>query len=272
MRLPGFLFGFAVLLWFTVTQARAEQIAIREPDGVVLHAELFRPATGIPAAPSVVALHGCGGAYPSRDRQWTELLTRTGHAVLFPDSFGSRGLGPQCHVHDRIRGYMAKRREDVLAAAQWLAAQDWTPKGGVVLLGWSNGASTVLRAGQVASDLPAGLLRGLVALYPGCSFAAHSAQWHPAAPLLILIGDSDDWTPAAPCQELAMHVRTGVTLVTYPGAYHDFDVSRSVRVLHGMAYSQNADGSVHAGGDPKARADTLARVPAFIASLSPATP
>jgi len=78
-------------------------------------------------------------------------------------------------------------------------------------------------------------------------------------------GEADDWTPAAPCQALAR--RVAFTLHTYPGAYHDFDAPGGVRVRQGMAFSQNADGSVHVGGDPAARADALARVPAFIASL-----
>ena len=40
-----------------------------------------------------------------------------------------------------------------------------------------------------------------------------------------------------------------------------------VRIHQGMAFSQHADGTVHAGGDPAARPDALARVPGFIAGL-----
>jgi dienelactone hydrolase len=102
---------------------------------------------------------------------------------------------------------------------------------------------------------------------------ARTPGWQPAAPLLILIGESDDWTPAAPCRALAAQVGAAkLTLVTYPGAYHVFDVTEPVRVRHGLAYSQSADGSVHVGGNPDARASALVRVPAFIASLPPASP
>ena len=31
-------------------------------------------------------------------------------------------------------------------------------------------------------------------------------RFHPYAPLLLLIGESDDWTPAAPCRALAATV------------------------------------------------------------------
>ena len=251
--------------------AAAETVEIPEPGGVVLKAELFRP-TGPPAAPAIVALHGCGGAYPTRDRQWTAALTAAGHTVLFPDSFASHGLGPQCRVRERIAGYREMRRQDALSAAAWLAAETDTPAGGVVLMGWSDGGSTVLAAGITAADLPRGLLRGLVSFYPACERAVKNGAWNFAAPLLMLSGERDDWDAVGPCRELAAHAGPAVELVSYPGAYHDFDVDEPVHVLKNVPSSQNADGSVHVGGDPAARADALQRVPAFIARLPPAAP
>ena len=251
--------------------AAAEPVEIPAPGGVVLKAELFRPA-GPAVAPAIVALHGCGGAYPKRDRQWTAALTEAGHIMLFPDSFASHGLGPQCRVRDRIANYRELRRQDALIAAAWLAAEKDTPVGGVLLMGWSDGGSTVLAAGITAADLPAGLLRGLIAFYPACERAMKDGAWNIAAPLLILSGERDDWDPVAPCRELAAHAGSALELVSYPGAYHDFDVDEPVHVLKNVAFSQNADNSVHVGGDPAARADALQRVPAFIAALPPAAP
>jgi dienelactone hydrolase len=46
-------------------------------------------------------------------------------------------------------------------------------------------------------------------------------------PLLVLIGQADDWTPADKCREMveAMRARgADATIVMYPGAYHYFDV------------------------------------------------
>jgi dienelactone hydrolase len=257
----------ALGLLMAATAARAESVTLLSGD-VVLRAELHRPAAGVPPAAPVVALHGCGGPFSSRDAQWARVLTAAGHTVLFPDSFGSRGMGSQCRLRQRMRGLDAARRRDALAAATWLAAQPGVPAGGVVLLGWSNGGGTVLRAGAVAPDLPPGLLRGLVAFYPACRARVAQAAWRPAAPLMLLIGEADDWTPAAPCKALVERVPMALHL--YPGAYHDFDAPGGVRVRQGIAFSQNADGSVHAGGDPAARADALERVPAFLASLPPA--
>ncbi|MEJ1977810.1 MAG: hypothetical protein WDN49_18580 [Acetobacteraceae bacterium] len=41
------------------------------------------------------------------------------------------------------------------------------------------------------------------------------------------MGDSDDWTPAAPCHALAEKAPGKITFVAYPGAYHEFDVPDS---------------------------------------------
>ena len=247
------------------TPLRAEPVTFVGPDGITLKAELHRPG-GVAKTPAVVALHGCGGPFAARDAQWAEALTRAGHIVLFPDSFGSRGLGSQCRERNRVATSSGLRRRDAIAAAAWLAAQPGTPPGGVALLGWSDGGSTVLATARGRDDLPPGLIRGFIAFYPGCRGAAATRGWQPAAPLTILMGTADDWTPIAPCRALAAQA-ANVTLIAYDGAYHDFDAPTPVRVLKNIPTSQNADGSVHAGGDRAAREAALMRVPAILAGM-----
>ena len=51
-------------------------------------------------------------------------------------------------------------------------------------------------------------------------------MYKPVAPLLILIGESDDWTPAEPCRKLTEIARQAgypVSIKVYPGAHHSFD-------------------------------------------------
>ena len=82
-------------------------VAIEIPSGgYVLHAQLYRPG-GTGPFPTVIGLHGCGGLAGHsepvlpRYRDWAEGLVKDGKAVLLPDSYGSRGLGPQCRVKER---------------------------------------------------------------------------------------------------------------------------------------------------------------------------
>ena len=132
-------------------------------------------------------------------------------------------------------------------------------------------AARCWRPGGWPPDLPAGLLRGLVAFYPSCRTPLAQADWRPAAPLLILVGASDDWVPPDACRALAARFPGQITFTAYPGAYHDFDVpNRPVRTLTGLTFSVGGKGVAHAGTDPAARADALKRVPAFLDALPPA--
>src|SRR5580698_4229466 len=94
----------ALLLCATLSVAKAEPSAapseVNIPDGsAVLRAQLYKPA-GAGPFPTVIALHGCGGLaghsepVAPRYRDWAEQLLKAGNAVLLPDSYGSRELGP----------------------------------------------------------------------------------------------------------------------------------------------------------------------------------
>ncbi len=257
----------ALLAFLLQTALPVEEVAIPGPGGVSLRAALVRPA-GPVRGPAIVAMHGCDGPNPARDGGWAQALAAQGHIVLLPDSFGSRGAGSQCREVNAKITPAGPRRSDAIAAATWLARQPGVPAGGVVLLGWSNGATTVLWAARARADLPAGLFRGFVAFYPGCRTAAARADYALSAPMLLLIGAQDDWTEAAPCQQLAQRLPAQMEIIVYPNAWHGFDVpGRALRQLHGLARTPTGVGSAHAGTDPAARADALVRVPAFIAAL-----
>ncbi len=246
--------------------ARAGEVIIPAP-GVELRAQYVQPRAD--KGPAIVMLHGCGGPYPARDGQWRDLFVAAGHRALLPDSFGSRGLGSQCTNADRTIGPNGKRRTDTVAAVQWLAAQPGTPAGGVVVAGWSNGGSTVLAA-SAPGAMPPGLVRGFVAFYPGCRAYVDRDGWAPSAPMLIVMGDSDDWTPVEPCRQLAAKHPGRITLVLHPGAYHDFDAPNvPLRIRRGLAFSANNDGVAHVGTDPAGREAALRDVPAWVRALPP---
>ncbi|MGA9868220.1 MAG: dienelactone hydrolase family protein [Acetobacteraceae bacterium] len=230
----------------------------------MLNAALVRPPGQVQGA-AIVALHGCGGPFPTRDGPWAVALAEAGHVVLLPDSFGSRGLGSQCRVKERAVRVLPTRRTDAIAAAEWLSARPQTPPGGVVLMGWSNGGSTTLWTADAARDPPPGLFRRFVALYPGCRSEAASATYRPAGPLMILVGANDDWTPAAPCRTLAARFPSQISLTVYPDAWHDFDaLDRPVKLRSGLATPPSGTGEAHTGTNVAARADALDRVPAFV--------
>jgi dienelactone hydrolase len=55
------------------------------------------------------------------------------------------------------------------------------------------------------------------------------------------------------------------SLVSYPGAYHEFDRRDfPVRELTGLAYTPDGSGRAHIGTNPAARSDALMRVPEWL--------
>ena len=257
----------------------AEPVTIPGPGGVALRGLLVRPESGAPGIP-VVALHGCGGLggpgvpllLPAREADWAARLAALGHPVLFPDSFGSRGVTQVCSGGEKGILPETTRRADAHAAAAWALAQPWSrPEagvgGGAFLMGWSHGGSTALAA--IGDPVAPGLLRGAIALYPGCARPGQPPPpWRPAAPVLMLLGGADDWTPPGPCRLAAERARPApVEVVQYPGAPHGFDQpGMPQRTLSGLDMTARGDGTARMGLDAAAREDALRRVPAFLAA------
>lgn len=264
----------ALLLLAAAQTSNAEPVSF-EGDDTALQGEMFRPE-GAGPFPAVVALHGCGGLYRKRGglsprhEDWAKRLAEAGFLVLFPDSFGSRGAPSQCRTDSRTVRASRERIDDALAAAAYLKSRPDVKPDAINLLGWSNGGSTVLYTlRNVAREQGVQPFARAVAFYPGCRTPLERADWHTRIPLLLLIGEADDWTPVWPCRGLASNAAANgepVTLVTYPGAYHDFDhPNLPMRVHRGLAYTANRNGVAHTATDPAARADSIDRVLKFLA-------
>lgn len=267
----------AVLASFLVltgsAAAAAEQVEI--PVGTAsVKAHLYRPA-GPGPFPAVVALHGCAGLsgrsgpVARRYNDWAERLVAAGFAVLFPDSFGSRGLGSQCALRERLVRGARERVNDAIAARHWLQSQSFVAAGHVSLLGWSNGAVATLWAirRHPGASTKGPDFRSAVALYPGCRRLAEAA-WSARVPTLVLVGAADDWAPASPCEQMVAAARgrsAQAAIVVYPGAYHEFDhPNKPLQQLTGLGFSADGSGRAHVGTDQAARADAIRRVPAWL--------
>jgi dienelactone hydrolase len=269
LALAGVAFGATAAL-----AAGAPEHVDIAADNVTLHGTLYRPEGDGPF-PAVVAMHDCGGLIrrPAMQTQlyneWANLLVGKGFVVLFPDSFGSRGLGSQCREANRKIHARRERVADANAARRWLQTQNYVKADHISLLGWSNGGVAALwtvRPTAVSHDDGADF-RSAVVLYPSCRRLRETA-WSARVPTLILIGGADDWTPAAACQQMVAgaHGRSArAEIVVYPGAYHEFDRSNSpIRLRTGLVNTVDPSGRAHGGTNPAARNDALKRVPAWL--------
>jgi dienelactone hydrolase len=277
--------------------------------GALLHSSTGGVPQDIPATvlkpdgngpfPAVVILHDCSGlgaASSGAPGRWGSLLAGLGYVVLIPDSFLPRGFPDGVCTLQNGSGIGKvgpfARTFDAYAALAYLRTQPYVDGAHVGVMGGSHGGSSTL-ATMVITAMPeidakrrAGFAAA-VALYPGCG-AQYGREWRvtrvaangpvtdfigtfePAAPLKILIGEKDDWTPAPHCRVLAERAAAAgypVTIKIYPGALHAFDNASPVRYLPNRHNINKPDGrGATTGGDPAAWADAIKELTAFFAA------
>lgn len=248
--------------------------------------------------PAIVIMHDCSGLGPrsgGAPGRWAHLLAAQGYVVILPDSFLPRGY-PQgvCTVPFGTPTETVNplpRARDAYAALAYLRALAFVDGKHVGIMGGSHGGSTTLaamfepinEASPLANEKRDGFAAA-IALYPGCAlrmggwnvvraFGNHgpvtqyAGAYKPIAPLLILIGEKDDWTPAADCKALADAAQEAgypVTIKIYPGAYHAFDSANPPRYIDDRRNANKQEGhGATTGGDPVAWADAIKQANAF---------
>jgi len=223
-------------------------------DPLMLTGKLMKPQGDGPF-PAVVLLHGCGGIVKKRDDVWAERLTSWGYIALQVDSFGPRGHSSICDNLTLLYDLPTKRAQDAYDAKLYLAGLPFADRNQIAVMGWSHGGWTTLRAISLKRNDP---FRAAIAFYPYCDVELNSLE----APLLILIGDLDDWTPASECQRRMPWLRkprSEVILKVYPAAHHGFDVEGMDRTVKGVTKGHRL---VY---NPAATADAVVQVRNFLA-------
>ena len=250
-----------------------EPIEFRDGE-VTLKATIYRPDGNGPF-PAIIGMHDCAGlmnatgAVAVKYRDWAQLLVKAGFVVLYPESYSSRGLGSQCASRNRPVRPDHERVADANAARRWLEQQPDVQADHISLLGWSNGGNSVLwtvRPPPIREDKAD--FRSAVALYPACGRLSSTA-WSARVPTLILIGALDDVASPQECERMVAGAKgrsARAAIVVYPGAFHDFDhPNRPVQVRGDYAFSSDGTGRIHTGTNAAARADSLKRVPQWLA-------
>jgi dienelactone hydrolase len=243
---------------------------------VQLSGYLYRP-NGPGPFPAVVMLHGCGGLLTrngqigSTTRFWAEHLQDHGYIALLMDSFTSRGIDEVCTGRYNLSA-VRERADDARGALQFVRQRPDVQANRVGLVGWSNGAAAVLSV-MFDKGEPQRAFRAAIAFYPNCLRTYPGGpDYRPYAPLLVLIGAKDDWTPAAPCvpwTERAQALGAPMRLIVYPNAHHGFDaLDRPVHFRPEVRNRNRPGGCCGAtvGTEPAARADAIREVTQFFAS------
>jgi dienelactone hydrolase len=240
----------------------------------VLHAQLYKP-DGDGPFPVVIALHGCGGLAGHsepvlpRYRDWAEQLLKDGNAVLLPDSYGSRELGPQCRVKERrCRPSRTGGGHPGIAAMADAAALGRARPHQPVGMGQRRQRAVVGGASATVARHVEPDFRSAIAFYPDCRISS-GLGWSARVPTLLLIGAKDDVSSPPACRQMVDGARGRSALariVVYPDAYHDFD--RANFPLHARFPARPMPPCPNAaivGTDAEARADSQKRVAEWLA-------
>jgi dienelactone hydrolase len=290
--------GFVV---FTVHAGGSEQLKLTfqsASSSEQVPATLIKPA-GEGPFPVIVIMHDCSGLGRSSSGgplRWAEELVQQRYVVLIPDSFTPRGFPDGVCTLPYSQAAMANgyvRAGDAYGALLALRTLPYVDGKRVGIMGASHGGWTTLAAMCAPVDekdpLSGAKSNGFaaaVALYPACAvrygswstvrqnktfgpMVSYSGAYKPIAPVLILIGEKDDWTPAEDCRKMVDVSRDAgfpISMITYPGAHHAFDSTLPVRYVAQRSNASSPTGKgATTGGDYVAWTDAKKQVASFFA-------
>ena len=263
--------GKPELVHFTSADAQRTLIS-----GLLLKPKGERPHS------AVIMLHGCSGMLTrsgklkKRPTFWSRWLAARGYLVLLADSFTPRGLNSICKIKKRPVKPDRERPYDAYGALQYLQSRPDVRPDRIFLMGWSNGAMTLLWTIKAdAPARPAGLsddFRAAIAFYPGCVKLSKTG-YQAKIPVLLQLGEADDWTPAKPCLGLmaaANQKGSAMRADVHPNAYHNFDhpTSKLKVITTRNSVYKSGQKQVHVGSNPEARAAAIANVAAYLDSFA----
>jgi dienelactone hydrolase len=246
---PALFFASAIAALAAESRASGTVVELETPltGTPPLQGYLRRPE-GVGPSPAVVLLHSCNGNWRRIDQRWGPSIASWGYVTLAVDSFETRGIKSACTgtgpVDMTLDGYRA---------LAYLVKQPFVDPSRIAVVGFSQGGRIALTSVErgIIEQTSKDKFRAAVAFYPPCSPFKDDMT----VPVLIMVGELDDWTPARECRNviegidsygIARQKGEGVPikLIVFPGAFHAFDAPtlKTPKELlgHHLEYNQAA--------------------------------
>jgi dienelactone hydrolase len=191
---------------------------------VTVEAELFLPPGEGPFG-CVIALHGSMG-WAQHHQDHINIWIKAGLAVCKVNSFSSRSIDST--VNDQLTVTHAMMIVDAFRIRQVLEQDPRIGKIGVS--GWSLGGTVALySAWSPIIEILGKPFDAHLPFYPAAHLRPEVKHWS-NAPMLILHGNVDDWTPIHFVESLLAQL-PNTELQVYAGAHHSFDSEKEFALL-----------------------------------------
>lgn len=211
-----------------------------ELEGQDVYGQLTLPLDSLAPQKKYPLIIGVAGSLGWREhhKDYMKMYQEMGFATFELNSFKSRGITSTVGSQDQVT--IAGIILDAYRALEKLAQHPNIDPEKVSITGWSLGGGVAL----FSAWLP--IKNAITTKY---AFASHLAFYPPCfinpenldfsqAPIHILIGEEDNWTPATPCKNLVNTLagKANIDITIYPAAHHGFDSEAPV-VRNEKAYS-----------------------------------
>jgi dienelactone hydrolase len=197
---------------------------------VTVYGVLQIPETTKAQVGAIVFVHGSGG-WRKKHELWLNVFAGMGIATFRLDGFKPRKVSSTVGSQTAVTSAMLTA--DAYNALTLLRTHPRIDKNRIGIMGCSKGGAVAMvsawepvRMAITKSELRFALH---IAIYPFC-YGFESINMT-GAPILTLIGEKDDWTPAEPCIECTRAINNAgydARIIVYPEAYHSFDSAAEV--------------------------------------------
>jgi dienelactone hydrolase len=233
------LFGLSFIFWTTLsfgTTIEALQFSSKwKGDIIPLKAELQLPDTNKPV-PVVIIQHSSGpterlasfGGYTdSIGKAVGTRALQQGYAVIYTDVFTPRNVRKDSSGDLGIG--IGPGEKDIKQLMRTLIKDNRFDHKNIFLFGHSYGGGVAVSMSYAVDKTSSANFNAILASAPGCQAQSENKI---SVPLKIIIGETDDWTPPAPCVRLINRQAT-------KGAPAEIEIVKGVN--HSYSYSGTWD-------------------------------
>lgn len=195
---------------------------------IKVQAKLYLPKSAKFPLSAVIIAPSSSGVEEVREVYYARRLIEAGMAALIIDSFSSRGLKESQYDQSLIEQWDIEN--DAIAALAVLAADKRFRADRIAIMGVSKGGTVSMDTAMKIRKRWMGVqdvsFAAHVAISPDCTWITRNAKTT-GAPILFMLAELDDQTPAKPCLEEAERIQAAgnkrVETKVYKGAHHAWE-------------------------------------------------